>query len=195
MSSNTNPQVKTEDNPPPPPLPPPQIQEPQQQNDTFPTHGTILTITGGSNTDFDTKWQRRDYYREVNHVAIEGSITQIKWSHIPIIFSAQHVNLASFPHTDAMVLTVHIDRWDISRILIDNGNQVEILFLSVFKKWATTRSNSKNRRSPFDVVDMLYPYNATFGRGLLNTFKAALHSGYLCLKVLATFDIITIFGS
>jgi hypothetical protein len=26
----------------------------------------------------------------------------------------------------------------------------------------------------FDVVDMSYPYNAIFGRGLLNTFEAAL---------------------
>jgi hypothetical protein len=33
-----------------------------------------------------------------------------------------------------MVLTVHIDRWDISRILIDNGSQAEILFLLAFKK-------------------------------------------------------------
>jgi hypothetical protein len=41
---------------------------------------------------------------------------------------------------------------------------------------------------------MLYPYNTIFGRDLLNTFEAALHSGYLCLKVTATFDIIIIFG-
>jgi hypothetical protein len=42
---------------------------------------------------------------------------------------------------------------------------------------------------------MLYPYNAIFWRGLLNTFKVALHSAYLCLKVLATFGVITVFGS
>jgi hypothetical protein len=35
----------------------------------------ILTITEGSNTDFDTKLLRRDYYREVNHVAVDGPIT------------------------------------------------------------------------------------------------------------------------
>jgi hypothetical protein len=46
---------------------------------------------------------------------------------MPITFSAQDVNLASFPHTDAMVLTVHIDRWDVTKILVDNGKQVEIL--------------------------------------------------------------------
>jgi hypothetical protein len=36
---------------------------------------------------------------------------------------------------------------------------------------------------------MNYPYNAIFGRGLLNTFEAALHSLYLCLKVLAALGV------
>jgi hypothetical protein len=43
--------------------------------------------------------------------------------------------------------------------------------------------NKRTEYRTFDIVGMLYPYNAIFGRGLLNTFKAALHSGYLCLKV------------
>jgi hypothetical protein len=124
--NNTNPQVK--------PKPTHYFHLHHKSKNPFPTHGTILTITEGSNTDFNTKWQRRDYYREVNHVAVEGPITQTKWSHIPITFSTQDVNLASFPHNDALVLTVHIDWWDISRIIIDNGSQAEILFLSAFKK-------------------------------------------------------------
>jgi hypothetical protein len=130
LPNNTNPQVKTKVNPPPPPLP--QIQEPPQQPDTFPTHGTILTITKGSNTDFDINRQHRDYYQQINHV--EGLITQTKLSYMPLTFSAQDVNLASFPHTDAMVITIHIDRWDITKILIDNGSQTEILFLTTFEK-------------------------------------------------------------
>jgi hypothetical protein len=180
------------------------IREPPQQTESFPTHDTILTITGGSNTDFDNKRQHRDYYRQVNHVAIEGPITQTKWSHIPITFTDQDINLVSFPHTDAMVI---------------NGNQAEILFSSAFKKWATIESSSKSRRSPsmasvakelnllgsfvtpqnphieyitFDVVDMLYPYNAIFRRGMLNTIEVALHSGYLCLKIPATFSAISV---
>jgi hypothetical protein len=55
LVQNNHPQIKNEANPPPPP--PPQTQEPQQQNKAFPTHGTILTIIGGSDTDFDTKRQ------------------------------------------------------------------------------------------------------------------------------------------
>jgi hypothetical protein len=132
---NTNPQVKTEVNPPPPPpLPQPQAQEPPQQPDTFPTHGTILIITKGSNTNFETKTQRRDYYRQINHIDVEGPITQTKLSHMAITFSSQDVNLTSFPHTYAMVITVHINRWDVTKILIDNGSQAEILLLATFDK-------------------------------------------------------------
>jgi hypothetical protein len=97
------------------------------------THGTILTITEGSNIDFSNKRQWRDYYRQVNHVAIKDPTTKTKWSHIPITFSAQDINFASFPHTDAMVVIVHIDRWDVTRILVNNGSQAEILFLLVLK--------------------------------------------------------------
>jgi hypothetical protein len=145
-----------------------------------------------------------------------------------IIFSSQDVNLASFPHIDAMVIMVDIDRLDITKILVDNGSQVEILFLAAFDKMGFDRKQLKESSKPlygfsgkrvepvgvitlpvsfgtpknprtkyitFDVVDMSYPYNAIFGRGLLNTFKAVLHSSYLCLKVPATFDVITVFGS
>jgi hypothetical protein len=47
-----------------------------------------------------------------------------------------------------MVLTIHIDRWDVSKILVDNGSQTKILFLSTFEKWATTRSSSKTDEAP-----------------------------------------------
>jgi hypothetical protein len=95
-----------------------------------------------------------------------------------------------------MVLTVHFDQWDVSRILIDNGSQAEILFQSTFKKMGYYRKQLKELMKPlyvfggkriepvevitlpisfgtpqnpctkyitFDVVDMLYPYNAIFG--------------------------------
>jgi hypothetical protein len=47
----------------------------------------------------------------------------------------------------------------------------------------------------FDVVNMHYPYNAIFGRGLLNTFEAVLHSAYLCLKVPASLGVISVHNS
>jgi hypothetical protein len=62
---------------------------------------------------------------------------------MPITFSAQDVNLASFPHTDAMGVTVHVDRWDVTKILIDNESQAKILFLIAFEKLATTERTDK----------------------------------------------------
>jgi hypothetical protein len=53
---------------------------------------------------------------------------------MPITFSSQDINLTSFPHTDTMVITVHVDRWEVAKIHIDNGSQGEILFLATFNK-------------------------------------------------------------
>jgi hypothetical protein len=58
-----------------------------------------------------------------------------------------------------------------------------------------TLKNPHTEYITFDVVDILYPYNAIFGRGILNTFEAALHLVYLCLKIPATFRVIFVFGS
>jgi hypothetical protein len=79
---------------------------------------------------------------------VKGPITQTKSSHIPIKFLAQDVNLASFPHTDAMVLTVHIDRWDVSKILVDNSSQAKILFLSAFEKMGYNKKQLKESTKP-----------------------------------------------
>jgi hypothetical protein len=151
-----------------------------------------------------------------------------QWSHIPIIFSTKDVNLASFPHTNDMVILVHIAKWNVSRILVDNGSKAEILFLSTFEKMGNDKNQLKELMKPlygfggkrikpvrvitlpisfcmlensrsehifFAVMDMPHPYNTIFGRGLLNTLEVALHSAYLWLKILATFNVITIFDS
>jgi hypothetical protein len=31
-----------------------------------------------------------------------------------------------------MVIMTHIDKWDVTRVIVDNGNQAKILFLSAF---------------------------------------------------------------
>jgi hypothetical protein len=52
-----------------------------------------------------------------------------------------------------MVLTVHIDRWDMPKILVDNGSQVEILFLSRFEKMGYDKQQLKEPMKP------LYGFN------------------------------------
>jgi hypothetical protein len=67
---------------------------------------------------------------------------------MPITFSAQDVNLASFPHTNVMVLTVHIDRGDVTKILVDNSSQAEILFLSALEKMGYDKKQLKESMKP-----------------------------------------------
>jgi hypothetical protein len=55
--------------------------------------------------------------------------------------------------------------------------------------------NAHTEHITFNVVGMHYPYNTIFIRGLLNTFEAALHSVYLCLKVPAALGVISIHGN
>jgi hypothetical protein len=122
-----------------------------------------------------------------------------------------------------MVVIVHIDRWDVTKILIDNGSQAKILFLTAFEKMGFNKKQLKEPTKPlygfsgkriepvgvitlpvssgtlknpcteyitFDVVDMVYPYNAIFGRDLLNTSEVVLHLGYLYLNIPAIFGVI-----
>jgi hypothetical protein len=74
-------------------------------------------------------------------MAVEGTITRTKWSHISITFSEADIKLVSFPHIDVMVIIMHIDKWDVTRVLIDNGSQAEILFLSAFDQMGFDRNN------------------------------------------------------
>jgi hypothetical protein len=58
-----------------------------------------------------------------------------------------------------------------------------------------TLSNARTEYITFDVVDMLYPYNAIFGGGFLHTEEAVLHSLYLCFKIPATQGVILVHGN
>jgi hypothetical protein len=84
----------------------------------------------------------------VNHVAVEGPIMQTKWSHAQITFTKADIKLTSSPHADTMVIKAHIDKWDVTRVLVDNGSQVEILFLSTFEQMDFSKRQLKEASKP-----------------------------------------------
>ena len=57
------------------------------------------------------------------------------------------------------------------------------------------QNNSRTQHITFDVVDMLYNYNAIFGRGVTNIFSAVLHPGYLCMKLPSANGVIAVYGN
>ena len=46
----------------------------------------------------------------------------------------------------------------------------------------------------FDIVNMVYPYTAIFGRGVLSRFKIVIKQSYLCMKMPSPFGIIIVQG-
>jgi hypothetical protein len=55
--------------------------------------------------------------------------------------------------------------------------------------------NPRSEQVTFDIVDMVYPYNAIMGRGSINKFEAAIHGLYLCMKIPGPEGVITIYGN
>jgi hypothetical protein len=185
-------------------------------------------ITRGSSADFNTKRQKRDHYRSVNHVAITGPVVQTKWSHVPLTFDARDVDLRSTPHIDTMVINCSVAGWDLHKVLLHNGSQADIIFLHAFDRMGISHSllkpsdnplygfggqgtfpvgkielplsfsvapNARSEQITFDIVDMVYPYNAIMGRGSINKFEAAIHGLYLCMKIPGPQGVITVYGN
>jgi hypothetical protein len=185
-------------------------------------------ITGGSSVDFNTKRQKRDHYRSINHVAVIGPVVQTKWSHVPLTFDARDVDLRSAPHIDAMVINCSVAGWDLHKVLVDNGSQADIIFLHAFDRMGISHNllkpsdnplygfsgkgtfpvgkielplsfgvapNARSEQVTFDIVDMVYPYNAIMGWGSINKFEATIHGLYLCMKILGPQGAITVYGN
>jgi hypothetical protein len=54
----------------------------------------------------------------------------------------------SFPHIEAMVITAHIDKWNVMRVLVGNGSQAKILFLSTFEQMGLNKNQLKESSKP-----------------------------------------------
>jgi hypothetical protein len=105
-------------------------------------------ITGGSSVDFETKRQKMDHYRSVNHVALTGPVVQTRWSHVPLTFDARYVDLRSAAHVDAIVINYSVAGWDLHKVLVDNGSQANIIFLHAFDRIGISHSLLKPSDNP-----------------------------------------------
>jgi hypothetical protein len=105
-------------------------------------------ITGGSSIDFDTKRQKRDQYRSINHVVVTSPVMQTKWSHVPLTFDARDVDLRSASHIDVMVINCSVAGWNLHKVLVDNGSQVDVIFLHAFDRMGISHNLLKPSDNP-----------------------------------------------
>jgi hypothetical protein len=86
-----------------------------------------------------------------------------------------------------MVITTHINKWDVTRVLIDNGSQTEILFLSAFDQMGLDNKRLKKASKP------LYGFGEKriepVGSISLPVFFGSLHNA--CTEYI-TFDVVDV---
>jgi hypothetical protein len=67
-------------------------------NAIIPSRGRILTITGGNSMDHENNSQRRNNFQRVNSISMKGPYKKTRWSHLPITFSEEDLQLKDYPH-------------------------------------------------------------------------------------------------
>jgi hypothetical protein len=94
----------------------------------------VLPITGGSYSEPANKKQKKEAQRRVQHVGVQGPFIKSKWSHIPITFSQEDIQLKDYPHNDAMVISCVIKGFLVHNILVDTGSATDIIFAKAFRQ-------------------------------------------------------------
>jgi hypothetical protein len=94
----------------------------------------VLPITGCSSSEPANKKQKKEAQRRVQHVGVQGPFIRSKWSHIPITFSQEDLQLKDYPHNDAMVISCVIKGFLVHNVLVDTGSAAEIIFAKAFRQ-------------------------------------------------------------
>jgi hypothetical protein len=94
----------------------------------------VLPITGGSSSEPANKKQKKKAQRRVQHVGVQGPFIKSKWSHIPITFSQDDLQLKDYPRNDAMVISCVIKGFLVHNVLVDTGSAVDIIFAKAFRQ-------------------------------------------------------------
>jgi hypothetical protein len=84
----------------------------------------VLPITGGSSYEPANKKQKKEAQRRVQHVGVQGPFIKSKWSHTPITFSQEDLQLKDYPHNDAMVISCVIKGFLVHNVLTRAVRQI-----------------------------------------------------------------------
>jgi hypothetical protein len=94
----------------------------------------VLPITCGSCSEPVNKKQKKEAQRRVQHVRVQGPFIKLKWSHIPITFSQEDLQLKDYPHNDAMVISCVIKGFLVHNVLVDTGSAADIIIAKAFRQ-------------------------------------------------------------
>jgi hypothetical protein len=104
------------------------------QSDAASAMKLVLPITGGSYLELANKKQKKEAQRRVQHVGVQGPFIKSKWSHIPITFSQEDLQLKDYPHNDANIIYCVIKGFLVHNVLVDTGSAADIIFAKAFRQ-------------------------------------------------------------
>jgi hypothetical protein len=92
----------------------------------------VLPIIDDSRSKLANKKQKKEAQRMVQHVGVQGPLIKSKWSHVPITFSQEDLQLKDYPHNDAMVISCVIKGFLVHNVLVDTDSATDIFFAKAF---------------------------------------------------------------
>jgi hypothetical protein len=94
----------------------------------------VLPIIGSPGSEPANKKQKKEAQRRVQHVRVQGPFIKSKWSHVPITFSEDDLQLKDYPHNDAMVISYVIKGFMVHNVLVDTSGAADIIFAKAFRQ-------------------------------------------------------------
>jgi len=171
--------------------------------------GKINVILGGSKLCRDSVSAIKKHRRNVH---LKSSLSEeVDFQGTSILFEEKETHHLEIPHDDALVITLDVANFEVSRILIDTGSSVDLIFLSTLERMGISRADVVGPPSPlvaftsestmslktiklpvlagkiskivdFVVFDKPAAYNIILGTPLIYQMKALPSTYHQCLK-------------
>ena len=124
--------------------------------------GEIKTITGGPTTGGSFRSLKKSYQRQVNSVHGLPPMKQRRTNQ-DMCFSKEDLKGVKQPHDDPLVIMVMIEGFNTRRVLVDNGNSADIIYLSAFQQLKV----DQKRLRPFDSPLVSFSGDKVYPKGIV----------------------------
>jgi hypothetical protein len=79
---------------------------------------------------------------------VQGPYIKSKWSHVPITFSQDDLQVKDYPHNNAMVISCVIKGFLVHNVLVDTGSATNIIFAKAFRQMQEQDDKIHNATHP-----------------------------------------------
>ena len=106
-------------------------------------------IVGGIMATGSSKKACKTYLKIVQNVQLTSSVPKMLQIDNPVIeFLEEDARRLHHPHDDALVISIRVRDYNTHRVLVDNGNSVDILYYPAFQQMRINRERLVPTNAP-----------------------------------------------